>query len=85
MKCRLTLIRTDHEQYPLRTTEAVGFCDREPTKDLPFQMHAAPLEGGDIRMITTTRIQEVREVEKKKVEFDTEYSTYEWEFLGFGN
>ena len=86
MKCRLTLQMTDHESGPLRTNDVVGFCDHEPIEGQPFSMSAAPLEGGDIRLVETSVIQD-REASDNghRIEFRTENSNYLWEFLGFGN
>ncbi len=86
MKCRLALQMTDHEKDPLRTEEVIGFCDHEPVEGQPFRMHAAPLEGGDIRLVDTTVIKERTASENGyRIEFQTENSNYLWEFLGFGN
>ncbi len=86
MKCRLTLLSTDHEKGPLRTEEVVGSCDHEPVKGKAFVMSAAPLVDGDVRLVSTSLVQECTDLQNvHEIMFRTENSNYKWEFLGFGN
>jgi hypothetical protein len=83
MKCRLTLLQTNHPKRPLRTQAVEGWCDAEPREGVPFSMHAVPLdEAADIRMVTTSKVRSmVHALGRKLIDFQTENSSYRWEFL----
>ena len=83
LKCRLTLLSTNHEVIPLRTDEVEGYCYAEPTEGKRFAMQGPALDPSkDFRAVTTSKVVG-RTVwqDEKEIEFATQNSTYRWERL----
>ena len=61
----------------VRTTETEGACPSLPEVGFSFRLFADPLtEGANLRMITTTKVAEMRALDDGEIVFKTANSTY---------
>lgn len=71
MRATLTKISRPNVEGGLRTDTVVGRCHSLPTIGESFNMSAAPLESGDIRLISTSIVEEVESLNQCHYRFKT--------------
>lgn len=82
IKCKLTKVSRPDVEGGLRTDEVEGSTDFMPTIGEPFQMLAAPLEGGSFRYVATSLVKAIVEESEQEVKFMTESgSIYTVEYI----
>lgn len=74
MKCTLERVTNG---AALRTPSITGECEYLPEPGQYFTMTAPPLESGDLRVVTTSEVQEVEKTARGVMVFKTENSTYQ--------
>lgn len=77
MKIPATLTKITSTHNNLRTRVITGWFYKPPMIRCVFEFYGPPLESGDTRVISTTIIENLKEIELGKVEFKTRNSTYE--------
>lgn len=77
------LIQIHSTNTNLRTAIVEGICLRLPESGLPFEMYSEPLSGNSdaVRIVTTSRVNEVEIVGESSYEFSTMNSLYRLEIL----
>lgn len=82
MKVKLNKIfRNDNIPGGTRTEEVIGECECLPEVGYPFIMWAEPLEFGNIRFISTSRVLDVESIDKLHVVSTMSGSVYHVEVL----
>jgi hypothetical protein len=77
---KVKLEKLSKNEGGLRTSVVEGECDYLPYVGKRFLMRAPPLESGDLRIISTSLVQDVYG-EGSDVHFNTENSHYRLSFL----
>lgn len=78
IKATLRKISSNHEN--VRTNEIIGEAPMMPMVGFCFTFIAEPLDADfSVRYLKTTEIKEVRQLNRKTVEFETQNSTYQLE------
>jgi len=77
---KATLTKLSDNKNDMRTQSASGTFENPPTMGQPFQLFAQSIDPKmNLRVITTSLVQEITETEDTVIEFKTEFSHYRLE------
>ena len=82
MRCKLTLISTNHSETPVRDGGIEGFCHSVPQiEERCVVFHEYPDKPDLVRLVSTSPVRKIEALGNGVIRLETMNSVYDWESL----